>query len=100
MRSLLLFALACLILAAYNQTIPQSQFTPDRNLILELSKPDIRGRHYEIYKTIKDATIAAEIKFMLKQADESKMMVSMSRNPDRRISIINTSPLASAEPRI
>lgn len=99
-RSILLFAIACLMLTACNQTIPQSHFTPDRNLILEISKPDKSGKNYNIYETIKDAKVATKIKIIVKQADESMNMVSMSRNPDRRISIINTSPTASAEPRV
>jgi hypothetical protein len=92
--------LATLLLAGCSRDVSFKKVEPELNLILELSKPDKDGIAYTKYRTVKDASTATEIKVILLQADESKSVVSMARNPDRKISIVNTSPTASSEPRV
>lgn len=98
-RAVILVALVALLLPGCNQSSP-NRVEPEQNLILEISKPDKDGTSYIKYRTIKNARMATEIKLILKQADESNSLASMSRSPDRKISLINTSPAASAEPRV
>ncbi|WP_256759048.1 lipoprotein [Cohnella sp. WQ 127256] len=98
-RVWILVALAIFLLSGCNTSTPEID-NPEPYIIVEISKPTSNEMSYQTYKTIKDAAKAIEIKLILKQAAESNVMVSMSRNPDYKITISSIDPTASSEPQI
>jgi hypothetical protein len=70
----------------------------DEHLILQISKADSKGIDYFKYKDVKDAATATKIYLILIQASTSNAIVSMSRNADYKITVLNTDPTVSSEP--
>lgn len=57
------------------------------------------GQPAPSYKEIRDPKTANALYAALSLSDESNAIVSMARNPDYVVEIVNASPTASAEPR-
>ncbi|QJD85133.1 hypothetical protein [Cohnella herbarum] len=103
-RSLLLISLIAMYLTGCTESIsspiPTVQTKVEKDLILELMRHNEKDVAYRTYKVIKDAMVATEIKYILKQSEESNSLVSMTRPPDRKIALVDTNPTASSEPQI
>jgi hypothetical protein len=100
LKTLVLIFSFSFCLVACNGATPFGDKESENDLILEFMKPDSSGSAYHTYKTIKNAKIVAEVALIIMKSDESGAMVSMSRAPDRKISLVITRPTASVEPRI
>jgi len=104
-RALLLIVITVLLLTGCSRPLnltdsdnTQISDHSDQYLSLQISKPN--GNSYTTYKTINDFEVIKKIMLILQQADDSHAMVSMSRSPDFKFTLANTSPTVSSEPRI
>src|SRR5690554_6116896 len=70
----------------------------EQNLILHISKPS--ERNYTVYKKIEDVEMVNTIMGILQHVSWENAKVSMSREPDYKISTINIDPTVSYEPVI
>ncbi|RED57530.1 hypothetical protein [Cohnella lupini] len=100
LKTLLLTVSFSLCLVACNGATPFGKKVAENDKILNFMKSDTSDSTYRTYKTIKNSKIFAEVALLLMKSDESNATVSMTRAPDRKISLVITRPTASVEPRI
>jgi len=93
-------AIFAMLMSGCALALPANSAGGEESLLLRTGKPNGEPAGFEVNRTIGNPAIVSEIQDILRQADESRSIVSMPRGPDRRIELFVIGPTASVEPRV